>query len=367
MTFCTLPELPQVRILGRQPKDDGPVPLFHTASGFVCRFTGSELHLHLNAGFSMYEPWLSVELNGAWIARFPVSAGESEICLFRGMTPGVPKTVRVLKDVQAMHDDPEHFIQITGLSAPAGDFLPLPDPACRLEFVGNSITSGEGALGAQCEEDWVSPFFSAVNHYARMTADALNADWRIVSQSGWGLLSSWDNDPRRRVMDHYETVCGLAVGAHNEALGAQQPYDFAAWPADAVILNLGTNDDGAMNNPPWIDPVSGNQYAQRPTPEHLALLEQAAVDTLKKVRRHNPDALLIWAFGMLGEGRMDPLLRRAVARYTAETGDDRVYYLPLPAATPETLGSRQHPGAACRREAAEVLTSFLREQFSQKS
>ena len=134
-----------------------------------------------------------------------------------------------------------------------------------------------------------------------------------------------------------------------------------------MILNLGTNDDGAMNNPPWIDPVSGNQYAQRPTPEHLALLEQAAVDTLKKVRRHNPDALLIWAFGMLGEGRMDPLLRRAVARYTAETGDDRVYYLPLPAATPETLGSRQHPGAACHREAAEVLTSFLREQFSQKS
>lgn len=34
-------------------------------------------------------------------------------------------------------------------------------------------------------------------------------------------------------------------------LGAQQPYDFAAWPADAVILNLGTNDWNAFHNPPW--------------------------------------------------------------------------------------------------------------------
>lgn len=261
MTISPLSALPRVRMLGRHPQGGGPAPLFYTAAGFVCRFTGSELHLHLNAGFTMYEPWLSVELNGARIARFPVAAGESEICLFRGMTPGMPKTVRVLKDVQAMHGDPAHFVQVTGLSAPDGEFLPLPAPACRLEFIGDSITSGEGALGAQCEEDWVSPFFSAVDHYARMTADALGADWRIVSQSGWGLLSSWDNDPHRRVMDFYDTVCGLAVGAHNEALGAQQPYDFAAWPADAVIINLGTNDEHALDNPPWTDPGTARRHA----------------------------------------------------------------------------------------------------------
>src|SRR5699024_9970221 len=136
---------------------------------------------------------------------------------------------------------------------------------------------------------------------------------------------------------------------------AQQPYDFAAWPTDAVILNLGTNDDGAMNNPPWTDPAAGAQYAQRPTPEHLAELEQTAVDTLKTVRSRNPGALLVWAFGMLGEGRMGPRLRRAVARYTAETGDSRAFYLPLPAADSETMGARQHPGAACHRQAAEVL------------
>ena len=360
MQTLSLRALSQVRLLGRQPDGSGPVPLFYTASGFECIFTGSELALCMEVGFALYEPWISVELNGAWIARFPVQAGRSEVTLFRGMTPGVPKHIRVLKDVQAMHGDPDHYLLLTGLRFSGGDFLPLPEPAYRLEFVGDSITSGEGTIGAAGEEDWVSPFFSAVNHYARMTADALGAEWRIVSQSGWGLLSSWDNDPRCRIIACYDTVCGLADGPHNAALGAQQPCRFDAWPADAVILNLGTNDNNAMDNPPWADPATGRQYAQRPTPEHLAALEQSAVDAIKQVRARNPQAWILWAFGMLGAGRMDAVLRAAVSRAAAEMNDSRLCYLPLPAATAGTLGARRHPGVECHRQAAQALTNCLR-------
>lgn len=32
----------------------------------------------------------------------------------------------------------------------------------------------------------------------------------------------------------------------------------------------------------------------------------------------------------------------------------------LPAAGPDTMGARQHPGAACHRQAAQVLTERLR-------
>ena len=353
-------ELPQVRILGRHTHAGDALTLFYTASGIECLFTGSELWLELNADYETYEPWISVELNGAWISRFPVAPGHSEVCVFRGMTPGASKHVRVFKDVQAMSGDERHLLQITALRWAGGDFLPLPAPAYRLEFVGDSITSGEGAIGAAGEEDWVSPFFSAVNHYARMTADALRAEWRIVSQSGWGLLSSWDNDPRCRVMACYDTVCGLADGPHNAALGAQQPCRFDAWLADAVILNLGTNDNNAMDNPPWADPATGRQYAQRPTPEHLAALEQNAVDAIKQVRARNPQAWILWAFGMLGAGRMDAVLRAAVSRAAAEMNDSRLCYLPLPAATAGTLGARRHPGVECHRQAAQALTTCLR-------
>lgn len=352
--------LPHVRLLGRHTRTDDALTLFYTAAGIECICTGSELWLGLNADYELYEPWLSVELNGAWISRFPVAAGRSEVCVFRGMTPGTPKHVRVFKDVQAMSGDPRHLLQILTLRWEKGDFLPLPAPKYRLEFVGDSITSGEGTIGATSEEDWISAFFTAENHYGRMTADALGAEYRIVSQSGWGILSSWDNDPHCRVLSYYEKVCGLALGARNGQLGAQQPNDFAAWPADGVIVNLGTNDTGASHNPPWTDPQTGETFAQDTSPENRTRLEQAVVDGLRMLRRCNPGALLVWVYGMLGD-ELRPTLEEAVARYRRETGDDRACFLPLPDTTPETVGARQHPGVESHRRVAEVLTAFLSE------
>jgi len=119
LTTATLTQLPQVRALGRHTGRD-PLTLFWTASGMELEFTGSELWVDLFADYEAVEPWVSVELNGAWVARFAVNPGKSRICLFRGMTPGKAKHLRLLKDVQAMHDDPAHLLQITGLEGRAG-------------------------------------------------------------------------------------------------------------------------------------------------------------------------------------------------------------------------------------------------------
>ena len=218
LTTATLTQLPQVRALGRHTGRD-PLTLFWTASGMELEFTGSELWVDLFADYEVVEPWVSVELNGAWVARFAVNPGKSRICLFRGMTPGKAKHLRLLKDVQAMHDDPAHLLQITGLEYAGGEFLPLPEPQYRLEFVGDSITSGEGAIGAKPEEDWVGAFFSAENHYGRLTADALGAEYRCISQSGWG---------------------------HRDRLGQR------CAPCDAALLYAGVRcSDGAAQRRPW--------------------------------------------------------------------------------------------------------------------
>ncbi len=351
-SFDTLP----IRVLGRTGSAGGAPVLWHTGSGFVCRYTGSALWLRVAADYAQYEPWLAVEVNGAWLQRFPLPRGESEVCLFRGMTAGTVKQVRVLKECQAMPDDPTHSVRLLGLRWPDEDagFLSLPEPKYRLEFIGDSITSGEGLAGAQSETDWLPMFFSAVPHYARLTADALGAEYRIFSQSGWGLCSSWDNDPRHVVMDDYATVCGQC--------GDTAPYDFAAWPADAVILNLGTNDWGAMHEPAWRDPVTGRCFQQADTPEGHARISKAVAKALHTVRRCNPNALLIWAFGMLGD-ELRPTLEAGIRQYKTETGDTRVFYLPLPAAVPATMGAREHPGPACHRQAAEVLTAFLKDHL----
>lgn len=149
--------LPQVRVLGRTTGTD-VVNLFWTGSGIEFIYTGSELQVEVNADYDAYEPWLAVELNGVQISRVPLNKGKNEVCLFRGMTVGKPKHVRILKEVQAMHQDPGHLLQIVGLQYADGEFLQLPEPKYRLEFVGDSITSGEGTVGDACEEDWISAF-----------------------------------------------------------------------------------------------------------------------------------------------------------------------------------------------------------------
>ena len=120
----SLAELLQVRALGRHVGRD-PLTLFWTASGIELAFTGTELWVDFYADFEWMQPWISVEIDGAWIARMPVNPGESRVCLFRGMTEGTVKHVRLMKEVQAMAEDPKHLLQITGLEYAAVSYTHL--------------------------------------------------------------------------------------------------------------------------------------------------------------------------------------------------------------------------------------------------
>lgn len=91
LTTLPLSALPQVRVLGRHA-DRQPQTLFWTGSGIELQFTGSELWVEWNAGYDIMEPWVSVELDGAWVARFAVNPGRSRSCIFRGMAPAGPST-----------------------------------------------------------------------------------------------------------------------------------------------------------------------------------------------------------------------------------------------------------------------------------
>lgn len=353
-------DIQNLRTLGRFREETARranvVPLFWSGSGLELSFTGEELHVILEAGFARYEPWVSVEVNGAALIRTPLHPGENDICLFRGLTAGPPKRVRLLKEVQPMPDDHAGYLWVSGLRWKGGIFLPLPEPAFRLEFIGDSLTSGEGLYGAREEADYAAAWFGARLAFPRLTADFLNADCRCISQSGWGIRSDWRNDPRHALPNWYSRVCGPAAGKINAALGSQEEHDFTSWKPDAVIVNLGTNDAGAMENPPCLG-LDGVSFQQRNTPEGLALLEDAALDFLRQLRRRNPSAKLVWAYGMLDEALRRPL-EQVVERFKKEGHD--AWYLPLPEVRRETMGSRLHPGPGCHREAAETLAAFLK-------
>ena len=284
----TLPEVPHL-VHGRTNGSLTPLTLFWTAAGLELNVRGSELWVEFTADWDIHEPWYSFMVNGEFFSRRMAQKGTERVCVFRGMDPEKVKNVRIFKDTQAMNADPESVLQINAVETD-GEFLPAPERNLKIEFIGDSITSGEGDIGAKAETDWISMFFSAENNYAVMVSRALNADIRVSSQSGWGVCCGWNNDPNSAIPPIYGQLCGLLSGEKNIALGAKEPYDFTKWQPNYVFINLGTNDCGAFSQPAWTDETTGETFQNRRTedgklnPEDEARFAHGATAFLKQLR-----------------------------------------------------------------------------------
>lgn len=349
-------------------RNDLGYPLFWTGSGVGLDYDGAELWLEIEASYNEYEPWISVDVDGTQVSRLALDRGSNDVCLFRGLDTGTIKHVRVLKETQFMHEDPSQTCIVRGLRCDDGQFHPLTSPTLRLEFVGDSITSGEGLEGARTTEHYCSMIFGARHGYPCLVADEMNADFCVISQAGWGIVCDCENNPHCTIPSIYERVCAPARGKTNAELQSDAPYRFDDWPADAVIINLGTNDAAAFLWHQWTDPSTGEQFELRtgkdhePLPEDLEFIETAVNRFLRTVRKRNPHAVILWCYGMLGN-RLEPILRRAVEHHATSTGDGLVRYVPLPACSTDDLGACQHPGRVCHQSAAAILVRILREML----
>ena len=364
----SIAEVINKKVHGRTRKENAPLTLFWTGSALELNAKGSELWIEVESDYDMYEPWISIVINGAWVSRQMIQAGRYWICVFRGMNDQMVKNVRIIKDVQAMSGDMDCKLQIHAVKFD-GDFLPLEDKPYKIEFIGDSITSGEGIFGAKPEEDWISMWFGAVENYTALTAEALNADYQVISQSGWGVLTSWDNNPHGNIPDIYDKVCGLLQGEKNEALGAWQKHDFNSWQPDIIVVNLGTNDNGAFHSPEWVEEATGVIYKQHLNEdgsyneEDLKAFERAAENFLGMLRGYNPRAQIVWTYGMIGQDMM-PAIYRAVDSYQKNTQDKKVSVFQLPNTTEQTVGARSHPGRLAHEKTAAQLADYLKELLS---
>lgn len=359
----SLREIEHYKIYGRTDETQDPLPLFFNGSGIEVNVTGTELWIDLEVDCAFHEPWIFTRLNDAFMSRQMLMPGSYSLCLFRCMSPDAVKNMKFFRELQAMSEDDACHILIRGFRTD-GTFLPVAEKQYRLEFIGDSITSGEGTYGAKQDTDWLAMYMGASRNYAMMTADALQADFRLFSQGGWGVLSGWDNDPRHAIPPRYEKICGLAGGETNERLGAAKPHDFSTWKPDAIIVNLGTNDASAFEQPEFVNPDTGERFKQHKESdgsyrqEDLERFERAVIDFLRMLRRNNPASHIVWCYGMLGYN-LTMAITDAIHTYMMQTGDRNVAFLQLPNTTEETVGSHAHPGEKSHARAAKVLTEYL--------
>lgn len=343
-----LDQISPLKIWGRTGKERRPLTLFWNASGVEFSVKASEMWVEVTVDYQVFEPWADVLINDALTQRLMLNRGRQKICLFRGMNPCMVKNVKLFRDTPAMPADDRTLFQVEKVFTD-GSFEPVPEYDLKIEFIGDSITSGEGCTGAPEEEDWISGCFSAIDSYPYRTARKLHAQYHCVSQSGWGFYWSWEGKKEDSIPRYYEKVCGLIGGEKNRILGAWEEWDFSSWKPDVLVVNLGTND-GA----PFGDTLNHGD----PSPD-LVAMKEAGVQFLKQLRRCNPGGWILWAYGMLG-GQMAPYIREFLSRYQRETGDPKVRFVELPNCTGDMLGARMHPGNLGHEAAAEVLAKEIR-------
>lgn len=341
---------------------DGAVPLFWTASALEFNVKGTEIKVSFYSDYATYEQWIAIVVDGKVVERVQLDKGVHTLTYSKLESDKV-NNVRFVKEVQAMSADPDALL--LGLSAETdGEFSEVKERDFKLEFIGDSITSGEGTVGEKDFQDWVSCIFSAVNSYSYLTAEALNADYRVISQSGWGLLCGWDGNPYNSLMERYTRVCSLLWGEKQRQCGCDNTHDFSKWQPDVVVLNLGTNDSSAFRQPEWKG-ENGETFNLRLNEdgsfneEDKQFWIDAADRALRILRNNNPKAHIVWAYGMLGH-EFAPVIEAAINQFKEQTGDENISFVLLPDTTDETIGSRCHPGRKSHEAATAVLTEHIR-------
>lgn len=353
-----------IKKIGRGKVFDGCFPMFFTASGVEANVKSTELWVELESDYEVYEPIVSVLIDGVRVMRFTPQKGVGKYMIYRAMNGEKGKHVRVTKDVQSMPEDEKHMLVFRAFECD-GELEKIPDRNLKLEFVGDSISSGEGLIGPQSLEDWISWCFDSVNNYSNLVADALNADYRVVSQSGWGVNCSWDNNPERTIPAIYEKTCGTCSALKETGFDPFGANDFS-WQPDVVIVNLGTNDAGAYSQPEYKNEKTGATFKNKMLengkrdPESVKAFEKALVDFLHMLRKNNPNAHIIWCYGVCSHV-IDDDITEAIDIYLKETADKKLSFLSLPTNTPEQVGARWHPGVLAHRMMADLVTDKIKE------
>ena len=255
-------------------------------------------------------------------------------------------TIRITK----LSESAMSTVGIQGITVHATNGIkPTLDNVNKIEFIGDSITCGYGVD----DEYELHPFSTSTEDvtktYAYLTAQQLQADYSMVSYSGYGIISGYTDNTQKLTThllpDYYEKV-GKSNGKFDDTLLPQDLcWDFNRSIPDLIVINLGTNDDS---------------YTKEEIDKQTEYV-QAYVEFLKMVRCNNLHAPILCTLGIMGD-RLYPFVEQAVNSYTEETGDSSVTAMKFDVQLEvDGYAADFHPSQVTHTKAAVKLTAHIKE------
>lgn len=371
----------KIHLHGRFDRESGRFPMDWTGSGISFSFRGTHAEVQMTADNTGKEQWVLFELDGQPSSRLRLQDGTHWYTILdsRGhlsdpnLLADCMRTIRIIKESQAHYGETSAFCFCDRIRID-GDLCPLPRRK-RIECIGDSLTSGEGAISPRYQDigsdisidEWSTSYYSWAGYASRL----LDVDLQVVSQGGFGVFCGWNNDMLANIPRLYDRVCGIIQEPFARERGASKAYDFSYHP-DLIIVNLGTNDNSAFFQPPWQDPATGRFYKQHRVDEDLHPDSQevlaadadkvaaAIIDFVTLLAQKNPNTPILWIYGMMGHA-LWPTITKA-AEWIHAKGLAQFDTLLLPEAASSELGANSHPLAISHEICAKAVVKRIREK-----
>ncbi len=321
---------PYIRFTGRVDFTNKKLPRFWQPGVYIeISFSGSTCELILNDEvlWGNSHNYYEIVLDGK-ATRHRMQKGTDTLNLSAGLSRG-KHTLVIAKNTEAN-------IGWMELAAIRCEKLlpPAPAPIRKIEFIGNSITSGTGADLSEiaCGKGVWQDQHNAWMSYGGLTARSLNAQFHLSAVSGIGLMHSCCNMgiTMPRVFDK--------VNMRNDTIN----WDFSKYQPDIVTVCLGQND-GIQDSTTFVH-------------NYLGFLE--------RLRTFYPLAVIICLTSPMAHKELAQFqlgVVRAVSTARRAAGDSRVFSFAF--TRQYSSGCDGHPDMAEHGAIADELTKFIRKEL----
>ena len=303
-----------VNYYGRVLKTGNKVNLYNTGSAFEVTFSGTTLNARFDKGVGQK---IRIYLDGE-------DLGTKYVKDVTSLASGLEDKEHTIKVVRVNYE--ARGVMTLGSISGAKYYITAPKkPELKFEFIGDSLTAGYG-VNSDGSGDTISNEDGTVT-YAYKTMLHYGAQANFLSYSGVSVaLPIWVD---WLVPDRYTQYSFTTETTK---------WDTSLYQPDYVVINLGTNDSGAL--------TTGIGSTEELTTRYLVFLQN--------LRSYYKDAIIVASYGLAGLHEGTAL---AISNAVTKTFDNNIHYFEFKPV--DCSGHNGHPSIDGQTDGANQLIKYI--------